>query len=615
MSGVVGWIDFTRDLVRDRGTLLDLTATLARRGPDAEALWIGGPAALGVRAVRTGRAESAQPFALTPDGPGTPPVVAVVVGWPLGLAALRGRLRSAGVAVAPDAGAAELAARAYVRWGAEFVPELAGSFAVVVWDGRHQELLLARDQTGAGQNLFYAHTASGMVFASERKTLLAHPEISAVLDVSGLREAISHALPAGPLFAGFSQIEPAEIARYGRSGWARHRYWQLETRPHTDDLDTTVATVRGILEDSVREHLPEDTSSLIVTLSGGIDSSAVAALTAAEMARQGRGALRTFTVDFVDTEFQADVMRGSKDEPYARAVAERIGADYGLVTLEPTDILDPVVRVGMLRSKDYPTRIYDMDSSQYLFLAEAAAQGGKLVLGGGAGDQVFLGNKFCTDQGLVRSGTFPWIALAQRFGATNGFGTGLLSQDLLRELDFPTYYRDTYATVVAGVEHLPEDDEERRRARISSHLMLNYFRVDGGAFTAAGLVAGSPINHHRLLQYAYNIPPELHTHGGVEKGLLRSAVADLLPEQVLARRQSATPVSHHPQYPQRLGVELKAVLANSRSPVLPLIDVSAAAELAAQPDRLVSDRLARADAEMVLQLDLWFDRYGITPAW
>ncbi len=607
MSGVVGVIDFERDLERDRPLLTSLTATMAHRGPDGEALWLSPRAVLGYRALGTGSNAAGQPFGVEVGGA---TVVACVTGSPTGLDELARQLRATRHGVAPRAVAAELVVRAYLEWGEDFVPRLGGSFAVAVWDGRTEELLLARDRMG-GQTLFHAPTRTGMVFASERKTLLAHPDVRPDVHLEGLREVIAHALPPGPLFNGFGQVESAEVARYGRAGWRRRAYWSLEPRPHTDNVHETVARVRELLVESVRLSVPDDATGLVSTLSGGIDSSSVAALVAAELRARGAGDLRTFTVDFADGEFQRDAVRETRDAPFAQAVSDHIGSRHSLVELDARRILDPDVRMGLMRAKDLPTRIYDMDASQYLFLQHVVAAGGRTAFTGGMGDQLFHGARWSTDPGLVDSGTFPWIALAQRHGAANGFGTRLLNEDLLRKLDLPAYYRDSYAESVAEVDFLPEDDERQRRIRRLSHLLLTRFRTDAGLFSSVGLQMRAPINSVELVEYAYNIPAAMQRHGDIEKGLLRAAVADMLPQAVVRRPQSATPVSKHPAYARRLQEHFTAILADPASPVLPLIDLQAAARLADSPDELLKNRLSRADVDTVLQLNLWLDHYRV----
>jgi asparagine synthase (glutamine-hydrolysing) len=604
MSGVVGWIDFSRDLVRQRSLLIALAGTMAPRGPDAEDVWVSPRAALGFRALQADATVGSQPYVRKV---GEADVAVCVTGAPMGLMDLRARLRAP--ASTP---VAELFALAYLKSGTDFIPELGGTFAIVIWDGRTEELFLARDQVG-GQPIYYTNTATGLVFASERKALLAHPEVTPAVDAAGLREAISHALPTGALYSGFSSIAPAEIARFSRAGWSRRKYWQLASAVHTDDEDTTVAAVRAMLRESIAAQVPADASQLVATLSGGIDSSAVAGLAAAELVSRGsRQRLRTFTVDFTDPgEFQPDVMRDTKDAPYAQAVADRINSAHTLVELEAVDILDPVVQLGLLRAKDVPTRIYDMDASQYLFIQRVAEQGGRIAFTGGAGDQLFQGARWSTDKTLVESGTFPWLAMAQRFGAVNGFGTGLLSPEVIKALDFPSYYADAYSTAIGEVEYLPGEDEWQRHMRRVSYLVLTRGPIDSSVFAAAGLQLRSPINYHKLIQYAYNIPTQMHTRGGIEKGILRAAVADLLPQEVLSRRQSATPVSNHPAYTQRLQQEMKAILGDPQAPVRSLIDVTAATELVDQPMRLAKDRLARAAVELTLQLNLWLDQYRV----
>ncbi|MEV6599697.1 asparagine synthase (glutamine-hydrolyzing) [Actinoplanes sp. NPDC051346] len=607
MSGLVGWIDFARDLERQRPTVITMTATLAQRGPDAEAVWVSRHAALGYRTLAIDEPAEAQPFVVNL---GDRAVAGAVTGWPTGLDTLRAKLRPVEGAGIDTAGTAELFVRAYLRWGTTFVPELTGTFAIALWDGRTDELVLVRDHLG-GQPIYYVETPTGLVFGSERKALLAHPEVHPRVDAAGLREAISQALPHGGIFGGFGRVGAAEIARFDRSGWRRERYWKFTTEPHTDDYETTVATVRDMLATSVRQNLADDPSRMLVMLSGGIDSSSVAALAAEELRRRGTGPLRTFTIDFARSEFQADVMRSTNDTPFAQQVAERIGSRHTLVELETNDILDPVVRLGMLRSKDFPTRQYDMDTAQYLTVHRAAEQGCKVVFAGYGGDKYFQGATWYTHRDLVESGTFPWIALARKHGSRHGFGTGLLNAGTLAALDLPTYYADEYATAVGEVEFLPEEDPWQRKMRTIAYLMNTRFSIDAGSYAAAGLQLRSPINYHRLVQYAYNIPNAMHNTGDIEKAVLRQAVADLLPESVLRRHRSASPVSNNADYPAGLQREIAAIVADPQAPVRELIDLDRAADLAGDLPRLAKDRMARADVELTIQLNQWLDHYRV----
>ena len=607
MSGLVGWIDFSRNLVLQRPVITAMTGSLAHRGPDGESVWTSPRAAFGYRALVVEPGDERQPVVAEEDGR---KIVLCVAGAPGGLAQLRDRLRGAGHAVPSTASTAEVLMAAYRQWGSDVVPWLSGQFALAVWDERTEELVLARDQLG-GQTLFFTETPTGVVFGSERKALLAHPEVQPVVTAAGLREVICHAVPTGPLFSGFSQVDAAQIAVFSRNGWKRRTYWRLETRPHTDDLATTVSRIRSMLDQSTANSIPDDPSRAAVTLSGGVDSSAVTALVSAELRRRDLGRLSTYTIDYAYDDFRQDAMRTSKDAPYARMVADHVSSRHHVVQLEATDILDPVVRLAMLRAKDAPTRIYDMDAWQQIFLQRVAADGNKVVFTGLGSDNAFRGAVWCNDPGLVNSGTFPWVALAQRHGAVNGFGTLLVNPDLLATLDLPTYYADTYADAVRDVTYLPEEDEAARNMRTVAYLVLTQFRGDSSIFSATGMQVRSPINNHELLQYCYNIPAAMHRHGDIEKGLLREAIADLLPEQVVRRPRSATPVSHDPGYPLRLAEEFKALLADPDAPARPLTDLAAATELVDQPERLKKDRMARASVELILQLNLWLDHYRV----
>lgn len=607
MSGVVGWIDFSRNLTLQRPAIMAMTASLAHRGPDGESVWTSSRAALGHRALEIEPGDGRQPAVVEEGGAA---IVVCFAGALGGLTQLRERLRGAGRPVPLSAAPAEVMAAAYRQWRTGFIPWLSGQFALAVWDGHTEELVLARDQLG-GQTLFFTETPSGVVFGSERKALLAHPEVRPTVDAAGLREVICHAVPTGPLFSGFSQVEAAEIAVFGRGGWQRRTYWALETQPHTDDLRATVEHIRELLDSSTVASVPSDPAHAAVTLSGGVDSSAVTALVAGELRRRGDDRLHTYTIDYAYDAFRSDAMRTSKDAPYAQMVADHVDALHHVARLEASDILDPVVRLAMLRAKDVPTRIYDMDAWQQIFLQQVASRGHKVVFTGLGSDNAFRGATWCNDPGLVSSGTFPWVALAQRHGAVNGFGTMLVNPDLLGTLELPTYYADAYADAIAGVEYLPEEDANARNMRTVAYLVLTQFRGDSSVFSATGMQARSPINSHELLQYCYNIPADMHRYGDIEKGLLREAIADLLPTEIVRRPRSATPVSHDPSYPLRLQEEFKALLADPQAPALPLTDLAVAAELVDRPERLAKDRMARASVEFILQLNLWLDHYRV----
>ncbi|MFB7085362.1 asparagine synthase-related protein [Streptomyces sp. NPDC056296] len=133
--------------------------------------------------------------------------------------------------------------------------------------------------------LYYFPTADGVVFGSEPKALLAHPSVPRRVGQDGLREVLEMVkTPEQGIFSGMNEVRPGQLVRVDRSGLTKRTYWALEAREHTDDLATTVDTVRGLLEDIVERQTVSDVP-LCSLLSGGLDSSVITALASRAGAR------------------------------------------------------------------------------------------------------------------------------------------------------------------------------------------------------------------------------------------------------------------------------------------------------------------------------------------
>src|SRR2546423_6384888 len=193
----------------------------------------------------------------------------------------------------------EVVLRAYQQWGTDCVRRFNCMFAFAVWDGERRRLFLARDRLGV-KPLYYHAYDGGLLFGSEPKALLANPFFEPVLDEEGLAELFamfgSHT-PGHGVLRGLREVRPGWTVVADDAGVRERPYWRLVAGPHLDDAATTVATVREILADTVRRQLVSDVP-LCALVSGGIDSSAVAAL-----AVEG-GPLNTFAVEFAGPEGQ-----------------------------------------------------------------------------------------------------------------------------------------------------------------------------------------------------------------------------------------------------------------------------------------------------------------------
>ncbi|MFE7266071.1 asparagine synthase (glutamine-hydrolyzing) [Streptomyces sp. NPDC057592] len=608
MCGITGWVSFDRDLraAEAAATLDAMTQTMSCRGPDDRGTWTDGHASLGHRRLAIidlpgGR----QPMTVdTPEGP----VALVYSGEAYNFTGLRGELTARGHRFTTDSDT-EVVLRGYLEWGEALAERLNGMYAFALWDGRHDRLVMIRDRMGV-KPFYYWPTPDGVLFGSEPKAILANPLARPRVTLDGLRELFTVVkTPGHAVWDGMHEVEPGTVVTVDRGGLHRHVYWRLETRPHTDDRDTTIATVRSLLDDIVRRQLVSDVPRCVL-LSGGLDSSAVTALAARQLAESGEK-VRTFAVDFVGrTEnFVPDELRTTPDTPFVHDVAQQSGTLHRDIVLDPDTLADPEVRARMIRARDLPMGFGDMDASLYL-LFRAIREHSTVALSGESADEVFGGYLQFFDERARTADNFPWLVrMAEHFGEDSD----VLRDDLGRALDLEGYVRRSYGAAVAGIERLPGESDFEYRMRRICHLHLTRFvrvlldRKDRASM-AVGLEVRVPFCDHRLVEYVYNAPWALKSFDGREKSLLREATADVLPRSVYDRTKSPYPSTQDPKYALALQEQARELLARPDHRVFDLIDrdrLRRAADHGAPQITAAS----RRGLERTLDLATWLDLY------
>lgn len=606
MCGITGWVSFERDLHSASATLDAMTETMSCRGPDDCGTWINGPAALGHRRLAIidlpgGR----QPMtADTPQGT----VALVYSGETYNFTELRRELTGRGHRFTTDSDT-EVVLRGYLEWGEAVAERLNGMYAFALWDGRHDKLVMIRDRMGI-KPFYYYETPDGVLFGSEPKAILANPLARARVGLDGMRELFAFVkTPGHAVWEGMHEVEPGTVVTVGRNGLRRHVYWQLETRPHTDSKDDSIAHVRSLLDDIVRRQLVSDVPRCTL-LSGGLDSSAMTAIAARQLAENGE-TVRSFAVDFVGQadNFVADELRTTPDTPYVHDVARASGTDHRDIVLDSQALADPEVRAQVIRARDIPMGFGDMDASLYL-LFRSIREHSTVALSGESADEVFGGYLQFFDEDARRANTFPWLV---RFAQHFGDDSGVLRPDLTAALDLPSYIQDSYDTAVAGIQRLDGESDFEFRMRKICHLHLTRFvrvlldRKDRASM-AVGLEVRVPFCDHRLVEYVYNTPWSLKSFDGREKSLLREATADVLPKSVYDRVKSPYPSTQDPKYALALQGHAKDLLARPSHPVFDLVDRGRVAR-AAQHDAPQITQASRRGLERTLDLALWLDLY------
>lgn len=608
MCGITGWVSYDGDLTGRRHLLDRMTATMTGRGPDAGGTWSDRHAALGHRRLSIIDLEGgAQPMtAATADGT----VALTYSGEVYNFRELRAELRARGhrFTTASDT---EVVLRGYLEWGDALVDRLTGMYAFGLWDGRTERLLLVRDRLGI-KPLYFHPTPGGLVFGSEPKALLAHPDVRAVVDLDGLREImLGVKTPGAAVWKGMRELPPAHVAVLDRTGLRERSYWQLRATEHADGREVTGGHLAALLEGSVSEQLVADVP-LCTLLSGGLDSSAITGLAARELAYGGE-ALRSFSVDFVghSEHFVPDGHNVSPDTAYARAVADHVGARHTNLVLDPATLADEEVRRACVAARDLPIGRGDMDHS-LLLLFRAVRAHSTVALSGEGADEMFGGYWWFHDPAVRASTGFPWLTAAT---GTARQERAFLRPDLQKALEMPEFAEHRYREAVAATPVLDGDSADRRRAR--ELLYLHVTRSLGGMLDrkdrlsmAAGLEVRVPFCDHRIVEYAYNIPWPLHVFDGREKSILREATRHVVPEVVQRRTKSPYPMTQDIRYVEALQRQARDVLARPDAAVFALVDRQAAIRAADTPwDTSANAPGQRLLLEKLLDLDVWLDLY------
>jgi asparagine synthase (glutamine-hydrolysing) len=607
MCGITGWVAYGRDLTTQRDVLDAMTETMSCRGPDDRGTWVRQHVALGHRRLAIiDLPGGTQPMSVDTE---RGPVAMVYSGETYNYTELRDELRRRGHSFTTDSDT-EVVLRGYLEWGPAVAERLNGMYAFAIWDSRTATLVMIRDRMGV-KPFYYQPTADGVLFGSEPKAVLANPLAERAIGLDGLRELFAFVkTPGHGVWEGMREVVPGTVVSVSAAGVREHVYWTLETAEHTDDRDATVARVRELLDDVVRRQLVSDVPRCTL-LSGGLDSSAMTALAANQLRERGE-VVRSFAVDFTgQTEnFVPDELRPTPDGPYVRDVARHSGTDHQDIVLDSAQLADPAVRATVIRARDLPAGLGDMDASLYL-LFKAVRERSTVALSGESADEVFGGYRWFHDPEVQRSDTFPWIAAAGR-----GFGAnaGMLRPDVVDALALPEFIGDSYRTAVAGITPLDGESEHESRMRRISHLHLTRFvrtlldRKDRMSM-AVGLEVRVPFCDHRLVEYVYNAPWSLKTFDGREKSLLRAATADALPRSVVERVKSPYPSTQDPEYGRALRRAAADVLADPVHPVFDLVDRSWLAGAVTSESPAVT-QAERFGLERVLDLALWLDEYS-----
>jgi len=603
MCGIAGWIDWEKDLSGERPVLEKMAHAIRHRGPDADGFWLSKRAALAHRRL----------IVIDPEG-GLQPMVyrqgdrvytLTYNGEIYNYLELRRLLQERGHVFKTNSDT-EVLLHTYLEWGEDCVHHLNGIFAFAIWDEAEQKLFLGRDHLGV-KPLFYAERGSAVLFASEIKALLAHPAVKPEVDQDGLAEIFGMGpmrTPGVGVYKDVKEVRAGHTVVFTREGKRITRYWELKSKPHTDDVETTAERIREILEDTVRRQLISD-MPLVAMLSGGLDSSGLTAIAGKEFSREGKS-LHTYSLDFVgsDRDFQEDLLHRDLDQPWVKRVSEHVKTEHHTIVLDADELLEHML--VPLRARDLPG-IGEMETSLYLLFREMKKDA-TVALSGESADEVFSGYPWFHQEEFLNARTFPWLV-------STGFISKVMSPEALEKVRPDEYVAARYEEAIAEVPALPGETSLEARQREMSYLFITRFlpfMLDRKDRTSSyvGFEVRVPFCDYRLVEYLWNVPYQVKTVDNIEKGILRRALKGYLPDDVLYRRKSAYPTAQNPNYFQAVKRWMKEILADANSPVLPLIDKKRVEAVIDGQTDLDAGRTTKL-LEYLIQVNMWLKEYGI----
>ncbi|WP_085521791.1 asparagine synthase (glutamine-hydrolyzing) [Tuberibacillus sp. Marseille-P3662] len=566
MCGITGWIDWKQNLTHQQSTIERMAKTLHHRGPDERKTWVSPNAAFG----------HARLIVVDPDGgrqPMTKTVNAesytiVYNGELYNTEDIRNVLKESGYTFGGHSDT-EVLLTAYIKWGEDCLERLNGIFAFAIWDEKREKVFMARDRLGV-KPLFYSEQNGSLLFASEPKAILNHPDMHAVIDSEGLSEVFGlgpSRTPGHGVFKGIHEIRPAHALHFTKNGVRTWRYWNVQSYDHLDSEEDTVEQVKTLFEDGVRRQLYADVP-VATFLSGGVDSSAISAIAAKVFKEDGIWPLNTFSVDYQDNDrfFQANDYQPNSDGPYISKVSQDIGSSHHNLVIDNEQLVDHLKTA--IDFRDMPGQA-DVDAS-LLWFCQGIKQEATVGLSGECADEILGGYPWFHNPETASDAGFPWIhSITERQQLLNDAWHERLN---LRDYTLQRYHESRKETPFRGDE---TKDEARRRELF--YLNMTWFmtalldRKDRMSM-GASLEVRVPFADHRLVEYLWNVPWNMKMMGGYEKGVFRKAMESYLPKDVLYRKKSPYPKTHHPQYTQAVSEWLQSIIQTPSAPILELLD-------------------------------------------
>lgn len=558
MCGIAGFTQFASEPPDRRGIIQRMMNDVSHRGPDGEGCRLEEHVALGHRRLSIIDLETgAQPMS-SPDGR----FHLIFNGKIYNYLELRADLLARGYPLRTHSDT-EVLLGSLVLDGVHGLQKLNGMFAFAFWDSVGKRLLLARDRIGE-KPLYFAETGRDLVFASEIRPLFHHPALARSIDPLSVAKYLTYGWVPAPhtIYRGVQKLMPGHYAWFSTNGLSIHSYWDLplQDRPiNPFRADESARRFRMLLEDSIRLRLRSDVPVGLL-LSGGLDSSVVAALAA----RQSTQRLTAFSVGFDEPTYD--------ESPYARLVAEQCGVEHVVEIMTARHAAELLPRAMQVAGE--PSADASLLPTLHLF--GFTSQHVRVALGGDGGDELMAGyaafqaHRIVNALSLLPAGWRDVLTnLARRFPVSSSYASmDFLMQQFLRgagiapEIRFMLWLgfcgnaereallspavrecllqTDVCQDIFTHVQASRLNDAFQRISYLAFKMYLQdgvLVKVDRASM-AHGLEIRSPFLDHRLVEFSCNLQPALKLRGLRTKLLLKRSIKGFLPNDIIHRRKA-----------------------------------------------------------------------------
>ena len=608
MCGIAGWLDQKRNMEELGAELSAMSESLRKRGPDEHGEYIKRHFALLHRRLSVIDPQNGQqPMSTLYDGE---KYTIVYNGELYNTEELREELRQAGFGFGTRSDT-EVLLKAYCYYKEDCAKKLNGIFAFAVLEECSGRLFLCRDRVGV-KPLFYHTYHDGIIFGSEIKAILSSGMVAPAVGEEGLYELFflgPARTPGNGIFKGISELLPGEYAVYEDGRLQKTRYYHLTAHEHEEDEIQTIEKTRYLLTDAIQRQLVSDVP-MCFFLSGGLDSSLICQ-TAANSEKYRHQMIDTYSVEYAENQqyFQRSLFQPNADYEYIGMMVQSTGSRHHEIVLDNEKVVEALY--PSVRARDLPGYV-DIDSSLLLFCKEIKKRF-TVALSGECADELFGGYPWFHNQDILFEDCFPW-------SREQDIRRQVLKKGILPRGE--EYVREKYLDTLKEADSLKSDSKVDKRMR--EMFALNYYwfmqclleRKDRCSMWS-GLEVRVPFCDARLVDYAYNMPWELKAYSGREKGIIRKAFEDILPKEIVYRKKSPYPKTHHPVYMKLCADKVREILADRSRKINSLISAEGVEEIIERPDSLRSPwygQLMKAPQILayLIELDDWLENYHVT---